>query len=489
MALEQGLPQEAFDPLAAGHARLFGSFPSRSIQDRDAIRLGPLYQPFAQGAWAAQGYEDLGNLLPREGPEGHNPPCWTKGAGCSNWGPIKAGAKGPDAGIRGGAPGIARPEIRPVQPGPLSFRPQGGPSEPCGPCAPAFGQEPAGKKGTVLLHLAMPLWGHARLGESAASIWPNPSPRLTRLKFLTDRFSAQNVNGTLDYLYMHGLYRHHPGLFAGRRGASPGGDPGHVQRQPGPLGARIARPASTWATYSPSRPCTAPRASKMPSALSRCGGRRLHLVREGVLRGQGLDNTRTIIQGVDPMVFNPAASRKTLFEDRFVIFSGGKFELRKGQDLVVRAFAELARHHDDVLLVASWFNPWANYMDSMRLSRHISYRPGDGFEATMNNLLADHGLTRENVLLLPPTPHHEMARVYKNCDLGIFPQPLRGRHQPGADGNSWPAPNRPWPLFPPATGTSCPNTTACFWKSCRPSRSPMPTGVYSANGTTPAWMS
>ena len=67
MALEHGLPQEAFDPLAAGHARLFGSFPTRSIQDGDLIRLGPLYQPFAQGAWAAQGYEDLGNLLPREG--------------------------------------------------------------------------------------------------------------------------------------------------------------------------------------------------------------------------------------------------------------------------------------------------------------------------------------------------------------------------------------------------------------------------------------
>ena len=286
-----------------------------------------------------------------------------------------------------------------------------------------WGIKPAGKKGTVLLHLAMPFGAMHGWGICSQHLAKSLS-RLTRLRFITDRFSAQNVNGTLDYLYMQGF----TSTIQDYLQAGEVNTPAVIQAmfndslapwEPGLRGGfNLGYIFSEQTVYSPQSVENARRAFDVVAAGSTwC---------EGVLRGQGLDNTRTIIQGVDPMVFNPAANRKTLFEDRFVIFSGGKFELRKGQDLVIRAFAELARRHDDVLLVASWFNPWANYMDSMRLSRHINYRPGEGFEATMNNLLADHGLTREKVLLLPPTPHHEMARVYKNCDLGIFPNRCEG---------------------------------------------------------------
>ena len=41
-----------------------------------------------------------------------------------------------------------------------------------------------------------------------------------------------------------------------------------------------------------------------------------------------------------------------------VIFSGGKLELRKGQDLVVAAFKIFHARHPDALLISSWQNGW-----------------------------------------------------------------------------------------------------------------------------------
>ena len=41
-----------------------------------------------------------------------------------------------------------------------------------------------------------------------------------------------------------------------------------------------------------------------------------------------------------------------------MVFSGGKFELRKGQDVVIRAYRVLEDRHPDVMLVNAWFNPW-----------------------------------------------------------------------------------------------------------------------------------
>ena len=70
-----------------------------------------------------------------------------------------------------------------------------------------------------------------------------------------------------------------------------------------------------------------------------------------VLRGHGLDRVTTVLQGVDPRLFHPAP-RLGLFPGRFVVFSGGKLEYRKGQDIVLAAFRRFHQRHPDALLVA-----------------------------------------------------------------------------------------------------------------------------------------
>ncbi|MCK5681152.1 hypothetical protein KAI46_10130 [bacterium] len=56
----------------------------------------------------------------------------------------------------------------------------------------------------------------------------------------------------------------------------------------------------------------------------------------------------TVIQGIDPTIFHPAP-KSGLFKDRFVIFSEGKLEYRKGQDIVIAAFRIFQKRHPEAL--------------------------------------------------------------------------------------------------------------------------------------------
>ena len=53
-----------------------------------------------------------------------------------------------------------------------------------------------------------------------------------------------------------------------------------------------------------------------------------------------------------------ALERREFLRDKFVIFSGGKFEYRKGQDIVIRAVKVMQERHQDVVLINAWVNAW-----------------------------------------------------------------------------------------------------------------------------------
>lgn len=146
-----------------------------------------------------------------------------------------------------------------------------------------------------------------------------------------------------------------------------------------------------------------------------------------ILSQYGVDNACTILQGVDQTIFNPYANHKHFFEDHFVIFSGGKFELRKGQDLVIRAFQIFHERHQDALLVNSWYNPWSFSMQTMAASPHINFQFGsEDYCTAMNTLLVANGIDLRSVITLPPRANIAMARIYKNTDCALFPNRCEG---------------------------------------------------------------
>jgi glycosyltransferase involved in cell wall biosynthesis len=138
------------------------------------------------------------------------------------------------------------------------------------------------------------------------------------------------------------------------------------------------------------------------------------------LRIGGVRNTSTILQGVDNATFYPGPKRS--HPNRFVVFSGGKFELRKGQDLVIAAMRVFMERHTDAVLSCAWYNQWPFSLATMELSKQINYyhREGDCLEL-LAETLTNNGIPLERVILHPLLDNQQMRQVYHNSDVGLFP--------------------------------------------------------------------
>ncbi len=143
------------------------------------------------------------------------------------------------------------------------------------------------------------------------------------------------------------------------------------------------------------------------------------------LAEKGFPNTEVLIQGVDRELFYPIEERKD--DDAFVIFSGGKFELRKGQDLVLKAVKILQSKYPDILLVNVWFNMWPEIMRLMSLSPHINFEmKGGSWEEIMGRLYVINGLDSARIITHPIVAYDRLRSIYQNTDLGVFPNRCEG---------------------------------------------------------------
>jgi glycosyltransferase involved in cell wall biosynthesis len=143
-----------------------------------------------------------------------------------------------------------------------------------------------------------------------------------------------------------------------------------------------------------------------------------------------LPNIATAVQGVDATLFFPhpsASSGRDHFLDRFVVFSGGKFEFRKGHDIVIRAYKVLQDRHRDVMLINAWFNHWFTSVQTMEASRLIRYKAQKGPHVQeMTRLLTEQGIDVSRVITIPRISHLITPRIYRNTDVGIFPNRCEG---------------------------------------------------------------
>ena len=143
------------------------------------------------------------------------------------------------------------------------------------------------------------------------------------------------------------------------------------------------------------------------------------------LRIGGVKQTATILQGIDPANFYPVAHRKD--DGRFIVFSGGKFEFRKGQDLVIAAMRVFMQRHHDAYLACSWINQWPFSLATMAQSPHIAFRPSDDDCTTiLKRTLHDNGIPPERVYLAPLIDNTLIRQIYQQTDIGIFPNRCEG---------------------------------------------------------------
>lgn len=146
-----------------------------------------------------------------------------------------------------------------------------------------------------------------------------------------------------------------------------------------------------------------------------------------VLHARGLTHVRNCPQGIDPTVFSPG-QKSNRFDGRFAVFSGGKLEYRKGQDLVVAAFKIFQQRHSDAVLVSAWHNPWPEAAKSLGLSPHVDVAPGTGSDGRLDvgAWLKDCGLPPTSFVDMGPLANSETARVLHDIDLAVFPNRCEG---------------------------------------------------------------
>jgi glycosyltransferase involved in cell wall biosynthesis/tetratricopeptide (TPR) repeat protein len=145
-----------------------------------------------------------------------------------------------------------------------------------------------------------------------------------------------------------------------------------------------------------------------------------------ILEHAGLGPTEVVFQGVDPSHFHPGP-RAGWFGDRFTVFSGGKLEFRKAQDLVLLAFRAFAQRHPEALLVTAWSSPFPQFARSVEVNQAIGpvcFQPDGKVDAKA--WACANGINREQVLDLGAVPNAELPRLYREMDVALFPNRCEG---------------------------------------------------------------
>jgi len=130
-------------------------------------------------------------------------------------------------------------------------------------------------------------------------------------------------------------------------------------------------------------------------------------------------------QGIDASRFNPIAVPR-LLQRSLVIFSGGKLEARKGQDIVVAAFAELLRSHPDAVLMVAWGNVGGVALDTIADMPHVQGAPPQASATGLAAWLEANGIPTANLVVLPPLVNLQLPNLIKQADVAVFASRCEG---------------------------------------------------------------
>lgn len=146
-----------------------------------------------------------------------------------------------------------------------------------------------------------------------------------------------------------------------------------------------------------------------------------------LLQPHGLADVRLAFQGIDPSEMRPLP-RAGRFPERFVVFSGGKLEHRKGHDLVISAFKRFHARHPEALLAVAWHNIWPQSAMALAASPWTPVPPqldGEGQLRIRDWALAN-GVPGDAFVDLGQLRREEIAPTFAECDAAIFPNRCEG---------------------------------------------------------------
>ncbi len=135
-------------------------------------------------------------------------------------------------------------------------------------------------------------------------------------------------------------------------------------------------------------------------------------------------------QGIDTSIFKPAKVEREL-RNRFVIYSGGKLEYRKGQDMVIAAYRAFHSRHPDSLLICHWPTQHPVLAEDFAQSPLLRSSPSEeeARSGEVSQWLIREGLPENSFRVMKFMGNNSVPMIIRQSDAALFPS----RAEPGTN--------------------------------------------------------
>ncbi|NEP72495.1 MAG: glycosyltransferase, partial [Okeania sp. SIO2G4] len=146
-----------------------------------------------------------------------------------------------------------------------------------------------------------------------------------------------------------------------------------------------------------------------------------------ILENNSIKPIQKVLQGIDQTIFHPAP-KSNIFGDRFVVFSGGKLEYRKGQDIVIAAFKIFQRRYPEALLITAWHNFWPQFMVGIEQTGNVVGLPkiSQNKRLQITEWLLENDIPSNAVIDVGPIPNYMVGQILREADVAVFTNRCEG---------------------------------------------------------------
>jgi glycosyltransferase involved in cell wall biosynthesis len=130
---------------------------------------------------------------------------------------------------------------------------------------------------------------------------------------------------------------------------------------------------------------------------------------------------KIIHEGVDMSSFCPAPKSGLMDEDLFYVFSGGKLEFRKGQDLVLLAFKKFSKMRKGCMLVTAWHSIWPSLSAGFKGRLEHGVEINERGTVDIARWVALNGIDPRSLIDLGLVPNALMPGILREMDVALQP--------------------------------------------------------------------
>ncbi|WP_287524171.1 tetratricopeptide repeat protein [Okeania sp. SIO2C2] len=146
-----------------------------------------------------------------------------------------------------------------------------------------------------------------------------------------------------------------------------------------------------------------------------------------ILENNSIKPIQKVLQGIDQTIFHPAP-KSNIFGDRFVVFSGGKLEYRKGQDIVIAAFKIFQKRYPEALLITAWHNFWPQFMVGIEQTGNVVGLPkiSQNKRLQITEWLLENDIPSNAVIDVGLIPNYMVGQILREADVAVFTNRCEG---------------------------------------------------------------